>query len=154
MTLVGCDPHSRKQQVAVLDTTTGEVLERPEWTILDRCNRSKSPPSELVFDSGRGLGDTLKRGRASAAVHFSWRRAGEDGCMLPDADNPTSVDEGQSYAIRIRGFDAASFPHRVRRSAACPKAAECRSAAGPLARRVVLCDAELGRVPIQADTHL
>jgi transposase len=27
MTLVGCDLHSRKQQVAVLDTTTGEVLE-------------------------------------------------------------------------------------------------------------------------------
>src|SRR5215813_8957740 len=28
MTLVGCDLHSRKQQVAVLDTTTGEVLEQ------------------------------------------------------------------------------------------------------------------------------
>jgi transposase len=28
MTLVGCDLHSRKQQVAVLDTITGEVLER------------------------------------------------------------------------------------------------------------------------------
>jgi hypothetical protein len=28
MTLVGCDLHSRKQQVAVLDTTTGEVREQ------------------------------------------------------------------------------------------------------------------------------
>ena len=28
MTLVGCDLHSRKQQVAVLDTDTGEVLEQ------------------------------------------------------------------------------------------------------------------------------
>jgi len=28
MTLVGCDLHPRKQQVAVLDTTPGEVLEQ------------------------------------------------------------------------------------------------------------------------------
>jgi len=28
MTLVGCDLHTRKQQVAVLDTATGEMLER------------------------------------------------------------------------------------------------------------------------------
>jgi hypothetical protein len=28
MTLVGCDLHARKQQVAVLDTTTGGVLEQ------------------------------------------------------------------------------------------------------------------------------
>ena len=28
MTLVGCDLHTRKQQVAVLDTTTGEITER------------------------------------------------------------------------------------------------------------------------------
>ena len=28
MTLVGCDLHSRKQQVAVLDTSTGEILEQ------------------------------------------------------------------------------------------------------------------------------
>jgi hypothetical protein len=28
MTLVGCDLHSRKQQVAVLDTTTSEVREQ------------------------------------------------------------------------------------------------------------------------------
>jgi len=28
MTLIGCDLHSRKQQVAVLDTTTGEVREQ------------------------------------------------------------------------------------------------------------------------------
>jgi hypothetical protein len=28
MTLVGCDLHSRKQQVAVFDTTTGEVIEQ------------------------------------------------------------------------------------------------------------------------------
>ena len=28
MTLVGCDLHSRNQQVAVLDTDTGEVQER------------------------------------------------------------------------------------------------------------------------------
>jgi len=28
MTLVGCDLHSRKQQVAALDTATGEVLEQ------------------------------------------------------------------------------------------------------------------------------
>ena len=28
MTLVGCDLHTRKQQVAVLDTDTGELQER------------------------------------------------------------------------------------------------------------------------------
>ena len=28
MTLVGCDLHSRQQQVSILDTTTGEVLEQ------------------------------------------------------------------------------------------------------------------------------
>jgi hypothetical protein len=28
MTLVGCDLHTRKQQVAVLNTETGEVWER------------------------------------------------------------------------------------------------------------------------------
>ena len=28
MTLVGCDLHSRKQQVAALDTATGEIYER------------------------------------------------------------------------------------------------------------------------------
>jgi hypothetical protein len=46
MTLVGCDLHSRKQPVAVLDTTTGEVLEQElvhEATLwsasTERCGR-------------------------------------------------------------------------------------------------------------------
>src|SRR5262249_47717249 len=42
MTLVGCDLHSRKQQVAVLDTTTGEVLEQElahDGDAVERFNR-------------------------------------------------------------------------------------------------------------------
>jgi hypothetical protein len=46
MTLVGCDLHARKQQVPVLDTRTGEVLEQelsheatPWSASIERCGR-------------------------------------------------------------------------------------------------------------------
>ena len=47
MTLVGCDLHSRKQQVAVLDTTTGEVLEQElahDGDAVERFYRALRPP--------------------------------------------------------------------------------------------------------------
>ena len=47
MTLVGCDLHSRKQQVAVLDTTTGEVLEQElthDGDVVERFYRALRPP--------------------------------------------------------------------------------------------------------------
>src|SRR4029453_6109035 len=50
MTLVGCDLHSRKQQVAVLDTTTGEVLEQElahDGDAVQRCYRALRPPRTI-----------------------------------------------------------------------------------------------------------
>src|SRR4029450_1841277 len=47
MTLVGCDLHSRKQQLAVLDTTTGEVLEQElvhDGDAVERFSRTLRPP--------------------------------------------------------------------------------------------------------------
>jgi transposase len=54
MTLVGCDLHSRKQQVAVLDTTTGEVLEQElahDGDAVERFYRSLRPPVTIGIET-------------------------------------------------------------------------------------------------------
>jgi transposase len=54
MTLVGCDLHSRKQQVAVLDTTTGEVLEQEvvhDGDAVERFYRSLRPPVTVGIET-------------------------------------------------------------------------------------------------------
>ena len=52
MTLVGCDLHSRKQQVAVLDTRTGELLEQElahDGDAVERFYRALPPPVTIVM---------------------------------------------------------------------------------------------------------
>ena len=54
MTLVGCDLHSRKQQVAALDTTTGEVLEQElvhEGDAVERFYRALRPPVTIGIEA-------------------------------------------------------------------------------------------------------
>src|SRR5215831_10494571 len=54
MTLVGCDLHSRKQQVAVLDTTTGEVLEQElahDGDAVERFYRALRPPVTIGIET-------------------------------------------------------------------------------------------------------
>ena len=54
MTLVGCDLHSRKQQVAVLDTATGEVLEQEllhDGDGVERFYRAVSPPVTIGIET-------------------------------------------------------------------------------------------------------
>jgi transposase len=54
MTLVGCDLHSRKQQVAVLDTTTGEVLEEElahDGDAVERFYRALPPPVTIGIET-------------------------------------------------------------------------------------------------------
>src|SRR5262252_2493102 len=54
MTLVGCDLHSRKQQVAVLDTTTGEILEQElvhEGDAVERFYRALRPPVTIGIET-------------------------------------------------------------------------------------------------------
>ena len=54
MTLVGCDLHSRKQHVAVLDTTTGEVLEQElahDGDAVERFYRSLRPPVTIGIET-------------------------------------------------------------------------------------------------------
>jgi transposase len=54
MTLVGCDLHSRKQQVAVLDTTTGEMLEQElvhEGDAVERFYRALRPPVTIGIET-------------------------------------------------------------------------------------------------------
>jgi len=54
MTLVGCDLHSRKQQVAVLDTTTGELLEQElahDGDAVERFYRSLRPPVTIGIET-------------------------------------------------------------------------------------------------------
>jgi transposase len=54
MTLVGCDLHSRKQQVAVLDTTTGEMLEQElahDGDAVERFYRSLTPPVTIGIET-------------------------------------------------------------------------------------------------------
>src|SRR5262245_65650529 len=54
MTLVGCDLHSRKQQVAVLDTTTGEVLEQElahDGDAVERFYRALRPPVPIGIET-------------------------------------------------------------------------------------------------------
>src|SRR5262245_17105123 len=54
MTLVGCDLHSRKQQVAVLDTTTGEILEQElvhEGGAVERFYRALRPPVTIGIET-------------------------------------------------------------------------------------------------------
>jgi transposase len=54
MTLVGCDLHSRKQQVAVLDTKTGEVLEEElahDGDAVERFYRALPPPVTIGIET-------------------------------------------------------------------------------------------------------
>jgi transposase len=54
MTLVGCDLHARKQQVAVLDTTTGEVLEQElvhDGDAVERFYRALRPPVTIGIET-------------------------------------------------------------------------------------------------------
>src|SRR5262245_7238858 len=54
MTLVGCDLHSRKQQVAALDTTTGEVLEQElvhEGDAVERFYRALRQPVTIGIET-------------------------------------------------------------------------------------------------------
>src|SRR5262249_31378081 len=54
MTLVGCDLHSRKQQVAVLDTTTGEILEQElvhDGDAVERFYRALRPPVTIGIET-------------------------------------------------------------------------------------------------------
>src|SRR5262245_90090 len=54
MTLVGCDLHSRKQQVAVLDTSTGEVLEQElshDGDAIERFYRALPPPVTIGIET-------------------------------------------------------------------------------------------------------
>src|SRR5215472_5374160 len=54
MTLVGCDLHSRKQQVAVLDTSTGEVFEEElahEGDAVERFYRAQRPPVTIGIET-------------------------------------------------------------------------------------------------------
>ena len=54
MTLVGCDLHSRKQQVAVLDTTTGEVVEQElvhDGDAVEQFYRALRPPVTIGIET-------------------------------------------------------------------------------------------------------
>src|SRR5215470_15774302 len=54
MTLVGCDLHARKQQVAVLDTITGEVLEQElvhDGDAVERFYRALRPPVTIGIET-------------------------------------------------------------------------------------------------------
>jgi transposase len=54
MTLVGCDLHSRKQQVAVLDTDTGELIEQElahEGDAVERFYRALPPPVTIGIET-------------------------------------------------------------------------------------------------------
>src|SRR5262252_10401496 len=54
MTLVGCDLHARKQRVAVLDTTTGEVLEQElvyDGDAVERFYRALRPPVTIGIET-------------------------------------------------------------------------------------------------------
>ena len=78
MTLVGCDLHARKQQVAVLDTITGEVREEQlshDGDAVERFYSTLLPPVTVAVESTgyavwfhaliRQLGHTLLVGDAS-----------------------------------------------------------------------------------------
>ena len=54
MTLVGCDLHSRKQQVAVLDTCTGELVEQElvhDGDAVERFYRALPPPVTIGIET-------------------------------------------------------------------------------------------------------
>ena len=54
MTLVGCDLHSRKQQVAVLDTRTGELVEQElahDGDAVERFYRALPPPVTIGIET-------------------------------------------------------------------------------------------------------
>jgi hypothetical protein len=86
MTLVGCDLHSRKQQVAVLDTTTGEVLEQElahAGDVVERLYRALRPPVTIGIETTgytrwfhalmHQLGHTVLVGEGAHRSHSSGR---------------------------------------------------------------------------------
>jgi transposase len=98
MTLVGCDLHARKQQVAVLDTITGEVREEQlshDGDAVERFYSTLPPPVTVAVESTgyavwfhaliRQLGHTLFVGDASKIRAMVVRKTKTDrrGCLAP-----------------------------------------------------------------------
>ena len=81
MTLVGCDLHSRKQQVAVLDTTTGEALE-PELShdgdAVERFYRTLRPPVTIGIET-TGYTSGFTPSCTGSAILSWWARRERSG---------------------------------------------------------------------------
>jgi hypothetical protein len=63
MTLVGCDLHARRQQVAVLDTATGEVREEQlahDGDAGERFYATLSPPLRWQSRARGTLSDSMR----------------------------------------------------------------------------------------------
>ena len=77
MTLVGCDLHSRKQQVAVLDTTTGEVLEQElvhDGDAVERFYRALRAPVTIGIETTGTLSGFTPSGIGSVTPSSSPKR--------------------------------------------------------------------------------
>jgi hypothetical protein len=78
MTLVGCDLHTRKQQVAVLDTETGEMYERQlshAGDAVEQFYRALPGPVTVGIEStGYALWFHELMQRSAWATRCSWAR--------------------------------------------------------------------------------
>ena len=90
MTLVGCDLHSRKQQVAVLDTTTGEIREQElahAGDAVEQFYRALPPPVTIRHRDHR-LYPVVSRAHAPPRPH----RRGWGGGKDPGDGRPQDKD--------------------------------------------------------------
>src|SRR5215470_17283968 len=111
MTLVGCDLHSRKQQVAVLDTTTGEVLEQElahDGDAVERFYRALTPPVTIGIEA-TGYSQWFHALMHSPGPHRAGGGGGED-----QGDGGTQdKDRSARHPALARSAQARSIPERV-----------------------------------------
>ena len=112
MTLVGCDLHSRKQQVAVLDTTTGEVLEQ-----------ELAHDGDAVERFYRALHEGVKPLPVAGGLDPDRHRRARAGPAYPDAKRPQLLPECLDKRRRGGWSGQSKQPDLRDLGACCPSAA-------------------------------
>src|SRR5438445_5534222 len=97
MILVGCDLHTRKQQVAILDTNTGEFLERELVHVGDGVEQfyAALPPPVTVGIESTGYSlwfHALLQQLGHTHLSLAWFKKSRLTRIVPLAAAPTAAD--------------------------------------------------------------
>lgn len=131
MTLVGCDLHSRTQQVAVLDTRTGELVEQElahDGDAVERFYRARPPPVTIGIETTgytlwfhalmHQLGYTVLVGEAAKVT-------GSHRPLARQASSQQVVSRGVVQVAHLLAVHVSEYTHPRRERQARTRAASC-----------------------------